>query len=72
MKARVPLNLPRSRKAAAEDRARRNSVSLDPFIACAPTGKAGARNAAAFLEKRGEGGDGDPERAVRWLEARPE
>ena len=70
MTTRVPLNLPRSRKAAAEDRARRNSVSLDPLTACALSGKAGARNAAAFLEKRGEGGD--PERAVRWLEARPE
>ena len=70
MKTRVSLNLPRSLKAAPEDWARRDGVSLDHFIACALAEKVGAKNAATFLEKRGQGGD--PERAVRWLEARPE
>ena len=69
-KARGPLNLPRSLKAAAEDWARRDNVSLDHFIACALAEKVGAKNAATFLEQRGQGGD--LERTVRWLEARPE
>ena len=70
MKARVSLKLPRSLKAAAEDRARREGVSLNQFIACALAEKVGAMDAAAFLEQRGQ--DGDPERTAQWLEARPE
>ena len=70
MKARVSLNLPRSLKAAAEDRARQEGVSLNPFIACALAEKVGARHATAFLEQRGQGGA--PERAQQWLEVRPE
>ena len=70
MKARVSLNLPKSLKAAPEDRARQEGVSLNQFIACGRAENVGAKNAATFLEKRGQGGD--PERAARWLEARPE
>ena len=70
MKARVLLNLPRSLKAAAEDWARQEGVSLNQFIACALAEKVGAKDAAAFLEQRGQGGD--PERTAQWLEARPE
>ncbi len=70
MTARVSLNLPRSLKAAVEDWARQEGVSLNQFIACALAEEVGAKNAATFLEKRGQGGD--PERAARWLDARPE
>ena len=64
------LNLPSSLQAAAECLARQEGVSLNQFIAHSLAEKVGARNAATFLEKRGQGGD--PERAARWLEARPE
>ena len=45
MKTRVSLNLPRSLKAAAEDWARQEGVSLNQFIACALAEKVGAKNA---------------------------
>ncbi len=70
MKARVSLNLPRSLKRAVEDWARQEGVSLNQFIACALAEKVGAKDAAAFLKQRGRGGD--PERAARWLESRPD
>ena len=41
-----------------------------PLHRVRPAEKVGAKNAATFLETRGQ--EGDPERAVRWLEARPE
>ena len=68
-KARVSSNLPGS-LTAAEDWARRDDVSLDHFIAWALAEKVGAKNAATFLEQRGQGGD--LERTVRCLEAWPE
>ena len=48
MKARVSLNLPRSLKAAAEDWARQEGVSLNQFIACALAEKVGAHMPAAL------------------------
>ncbi len=70
MKARVSLNLPLSLKAAAEDFAEKEGVSLNQFIALALAEKVGAKGAAAFFAQRGQGAD--PERAARWLEGRPE
>lgn len=69
MKARVSLNLPVSLKAAAEDFAEREGVSLNQFIALALAEKVGAKGAEAFFAERGRGAD--PERAARWLEGRP-
>ena len=62
------MNLPRSLKKAAEDRARQDDVSLNPFIARALAEEMNAGNAAIFLEKRGQGDD--LERAARWLKTR--
>lgn len=68
-KARVSLNLPQSLKAAAEDFAEREGVSLNQFIALALAEKVGAARAADFFAERGKGADAA--RAVAWLEGRP-
>lgn len=52
-KARVSLNLPASLKAAAEELARRDGVSLNQFISVALAEKLGAQNAMVFFQKRG-------------------
>jgi len=70
MKARVSLNLPRSLKKAAEDFAAKDGVSVNQYIALALAEKIGARGATEFFAERGKGGD--PERAVAFLEGRPE
>ena len=70
MKARVSLNLPNSLKKAAEDFAAKDGVSLNQYVALALAEKIGARGAAEFFEERGK--DGDPARAVAFLEGRPE
>jgi hypothetical protein len=69
MKSRVSLNLPQSLKAAAEDFAERDGVSLNQFIALALAEKVGTMGAAEFFAERGKGADA--ERAVRFLEGRP-
>ncbi len=69
-KARVSLHLPASLKAAAEDFARRDSVSLNQFISTAVARKVGAVEAADFFRKRGA--DGDRQRAVGFLRAVPD
>lgn len=70
MKARVSLNLPQSLKAAAEDFAEKEGVSLNQFIALALAERVGAERAAEFFAERGRGGNA--ERAAQWLEGRPE
>ncbi|MEZ5754097.1 MAG: pilus assembly protein HicB [Paracoccaceae bacterium] len=70
MKARVSLNLPQSLKRAVEDFAAKDGVSVNQYIALALAEKIGARGAAEFFAERGKGGD--PERAVAFLEGRPE
>lgn len=70
MKARVSLNLPRSLKKAAEDFAAKDGVSVNQYIALALAEKIGARGAAEFFAERGK--HGDPERAIAFLESRPE
>lgn len=65
---RVSLDLPRWLKAAAEDLAAREGVSLNQLIALALAEKVGAEGAEAVLAERGRGGA--PERAGRWLEGR--
>lgn len=70
MKARVSLNLPRSLKKAAEDFAAKDGVSVNQYIALALAEKIGARGAAEFFQERGK--DGDPARAVAFLEGRPD
>lgn len=65
---RVSLNLPKPLKAAAEDTAEREGVSLNQFIALALAEKVGAARAADFFAEHGEGGDAS--RAVAWLEGR--
>lgn len=69
MKSRVSLNLPQSLKAAAEDFAERDGVSLNQFIALALAEKVGTMGAAEFFAARGKGADA--ERAARFLEGRP-
>lgn len=69
MKSRVSLNLPQSLKAAAEDFAERDGVSLNQFIALALAEKVGTMGAAEFFAERSKGADA--ERAVAWLEGRP-
>jgi hypothetical protein len=69
-KARVSLNLPQSLKTAAEEFADKEGVSLNQFIALALAEKVGAKGAEAFFAKRAKGANA--ERAVRWLEGRPE
>lgn len=70
MKARVSLNLPQSLKTAAEEFAEKDGVSLNQFIALALAEKVGTVGAAEFFAERAEGADA--ERAVRFLEGRPE
>jgi hypothetical protein len=70
MKARVSLNLPNSLKRAAEDFAAKDGVSLNQYIALALAQKIGASGAAKFFAERGR--NGDPERAIAFLEGRPE
>lgn len=65
---RVSLYLPPSLKAAAEDLAGREGVSLNQFIALAE--KVGAKGAGVFFAERGQGAEA--ERAMWWLEGRPE
>ena len=69
-KARVSLHLPASLKAAAEDFARRDGVSLNQFISTAVAQKVGAVDAADFFRKRGAGGD--RQRAMRFLRDAPD
>ena len=56
-KARVSLNLPASLKAAAEDYAGRDGVSLNQFIALALAEKVGAFSASEFFSERAAGAD---------------
>ena len=69
-KARVSLHLPASLKAAAEEHARRDGVSLDLFISTAVARKVGAVEAAEFFRRRGA--SGDRERALGFLRAAPD
>jgi len=69
-KARVSLHLPASLKAAAEDFARRDGVSLNQFISTAVAQKVGAVDAADFFRKRGA--DGDRQRAIGFLRDVPD
>ena len=70
MKARVSLNLPNSLKKAAEDFAEKDGVSLNQYVALALAEKIGARGAAEFFAERGK--NGEPARAIAFLEGRPE
>ncbi len=70
MKARVSLNLPQSLKKAAEDFAAKDGVSVNQYIALALAEKVGARGAANFFAERGK--NGDAQRAIEFLEGRPE
>lgn len=70
MKARVSLNLPQSLKAAAEEFAARDGVSVNQYIALALAEKVGAARAAQYFAEHAKGAD--PERAVLWLEGRLE
>ena len=69
-KARVSLHLPASHKAAAEEFARRDGVSLNQFISTAVARKVGAVEAAAFFRRRGAAGD--RERALGFLRDAPD
>ena len=64
------LNLPQSLKAATEDFAEKEGVSLNHFIALALAEKVGSVKAAEFFAERGQGADAA--RAVAWLEGGPE
>lgn len=68
-KARVSLNLPASLKAAAENYAERDGVSLNQFIALALAEKVGAFNASDFFAQRADGADRT--RALAFLRATP-
>ena len=70
MTSRVTLTLPPSLKRAAQDFARKDGVSLNRYVARAVAEKIGAGGAAAFFAEQGKGGD--PERAIAFLEGRPE
>lgn len=70
VKARVSLNLPASLKAAAERFAERDGVSLNQFISVALAEKVGAQGAAAFFEKRAQGGSAAS--AVDFLAGSPD
>ena len=69
-KARVSLNLPASLKAAAEDYAERDGVSLNQFIALALAEKVGAFGASEFFSERSVGAD--RARAIAFLRAAPD
>ena len=74
MKARVSLNLPQSLKKAVEDFCKTTTCEkievVNQYIALAVAEKIGARGAAEFFAERGK--NGDPARAVAFLEGRPE
>jgi hypothetical protein len=70
MKAQVSLNLPRSLKKAVEDFDAEDRASVNKDIALAVDDKIGARGAAEFFAERGK--NGDPARAIAFLEGRPE
>ncbi|WRH62149.1 MAG: hypothetical protein RSE12_17525 [Fuscovulum sp.] len=70
MKARVSLKLPQSLKKAVEDFAAKDGVSVNQYIALALAEKIGVRGTAEFFAGRGK--DGDPARAVAFLEGRLE
>ncbi|WP_157937700.1 pilus assembly protein HicB [Oceaniglobus roseus] len=70
MKERITPHLPASLKAAAEDFASKYGVSLNQFISMALAEKVGAHRASNFFAERSQ--DADAERAVRFLEGRPE
>jgi hypothetical protein len=70
MKRRVTQRLPRSLKKAAEDFADKDGVSLNQYVASALAEKIGARGAAEFFVGRGKGGSA--ERAIAFLEGRPD
>ena len=69
-RARVSLRVPASLKAAAEQLARRDGVSLNQFIATALAEKVGAQGAAGFLAERARGGSAA--RAIGLLRAEPD
>lgn len=70
MKSRVSLNLPNSLKTAAEEFGMKEGVPLNQYNALALAEKVGAKWAEAVFAERGKGGV--VERAVAWLERRPE
>lgn len=67
---RTTIRLSPSLKKAAEDFAAKEGVSLNRFVVQALAERIGARGAAEFFAERGK--DGDPERAIAFLEGRPE
>jgi len=69
-KSRVSLILPASLKAAAEQYAARDGVSVNQFIAIAFAEKVGARGAADYFEHRAR--HGHAERAMAFLESAPD
>lgn len=69
-KPRLTLTLPNSLKKAAADFAAKDGVSVNQYIALALAEKIGARGAAEFFEEWGK--NGDPARAIAFLEGRPE
>jgi hypothetical protein len=70
VKSRVSLNLPASLKAAAEEYAERDGVSLNQFISMALAEKVGAQGAAAFFAERAAGGDAKA--AIAFLRKAPD
>ena len=70
MKSRISLKLRGSLKRAAVAFAKKDGVSLNQYVALALAEKIGARAAAAFFAERGK--NGDPARAIAFLEGRPE
>ena len=69
-RARVSLRVPASLKAAAEQQARRDGVSLNQFITTALAEKVGAQGAAGFFAERACGGSAA--RAIAFLCAAPD
>ncbi len=67
VKSRVTLRVPEWVKRAAVECAARDGVSLNRFVERVLAEKVGA---AAFFAERGKGGDKD--RAIVFLESRPE
>ena len=69
-RARMSLRMPASLKAAAEQQARRDGVSLHQFIATALAQKVGAEGAAGFFAERARGGSAA--RAIGLLRKAPD
>jgi hypothetical protein len=69
-KAQITVEIPQSLKNAVQDFAAHDGLSVHQFIVRAVTEKIGARGAAEFFAERGK--NGDPARAVAFLESRPE